>query len=142
MPGTLPCDNWRMKWALIHLSRAAWLLVGFTALGLGALGVVLPLLPTTPFLLVAAFAFANASKRLHAWLLEHRLFGTLIDNWNRYGAVSRPAKTVGVVSMAVVLVASMVFGVPLWLLAVQALVLTACAAFIVSRPSPPGAGSR
>ncbi|MDJ0940000.1 MAG: YbaN family protein [Woeseiaceae bacterium] len=127
-----------MKWALIHLSRAAWLLVGFTALGLGALGIVLPLLPTTPFLLVAAFAFANASKRLHAWLLEHRLFGTLIDDWNRYRAISRTAKFVGVVSMIAVLMVSVVFDVPLPLLIVQALVLAACAAFIVSRPSPPG----
>ena len=62
-----------------HLvARLVWLAVGLTALALGALGVVLPLLPTTPFVLLAAFAFARSSSRMHRWLHAHPVFGVLI----------------------------------------------------------------
>ena len=72
--------------------RALWLLLGLVAVGLGAVGVVLPLLPTTPFLLLAAFAFARSSERWHQWLVNHQIFGPLIEDWNRYGAISEARK--------------------------------------------------
>ena len=117
--------------------RLIWLGVGLSAVALAAIGVVLPLLPTTPFLLVAAFAFARSSNRLQAWLLNHRLFGALIENWRRYGAISRSAKTMAVLSMTLVFALSVLLAVPPILLLVQGAVLLACAAFIVSRPAPP-----
>ena len=86
-----------------HVVRdVALTLVGLVALGLGALGIALPLLPTTPFVLLAAFAFAQSSEKLHRWLLEHNVFGPLIDNWHRYGAISRRAKIISVVSVVAV----------------------------------------
>ncbi len=123
------------------LTRPFWLVVGGLAVALAAAGVVLPLLPTTPFLLVAAFAFARSSPRLHAWLLSHRLFGPLIENWRRYGAISRGAKITAVVGMAGVLGLSAAFGANRWVLAIQAMVMLGSAAFILSRPDgpPPGA---
>ena len=120
-----------------HAARLAWMTLGILALGLGALGVLLPILPTTPFVLLAAFAFAQSSQRLHDWLLDHNLFGSLIANWRRYGAISRGAKTVSVASMAVVVLVSILIGVPIFILVVQLLVLGACAWFILSRPLPP-----
>ena len=59
--------------------RIFWLLFGLLATGLAFAGALLPLLPTTPFLLLAAYAFARSSKRLHDWLLNHRQFGPLIS---------------------------------------------------------------
>ena len=118
--------------------RAAWFAVGVLAVLLGALGVALPLLPTTPFLLVAAFAFALSSERWSAWLLSHRVFGPIIGDWRRHGAIGRRAKAVGVASMAAVLALSAAAGVGPVVLAVQAVVLAASAAFVLSRPSPPG----
>jgi len=56
---------------LSRAARMSWLVVGVVALALGALGIALPLLPTTPFILVAAVAFARSSTRLHAWLVNH-----------------------------------------------------------------------
>ena len=118
--------------------RVFWLVVGILALALGGLGVVLPLLPTTPFVLIAAFAFANSSDTLHQWLLDHNIFGPLIANWQRYGAISRSAKVLSLLSMVAVLVISLVMAVPAFVIAVQALVVGACSLFIISRPLPPG----
>jgi uncharacterized membrane protein YbaN (DUF454 family) len=117
--------------------RVIWLVVGILALALGGLGVVLPLLPTTPFVLVAAFAFANSSDTLHQWLLDHNIFGPLIANWQRYGAISRPTKVLSLLSMLAVLVISLVMAVPTFVIAVQALVVGVCSLFIISRPLPP-----
>ena len=111
--------------------------VGLLALALGALGIALPLLPTTPFVLVAAFAFAQSSERLHQWLLAHNVFGPLIENWRLHGAISQRAKVVSVVSMAAVLGVSMVMAAPAFVVWVQVGVLGASALFILTRPLPP-----
>lgn len=119
------------------LSRLAWLAIGFISLALGGVGVLLPLLPTTPFVLVAAVAFAKSSDRLHRWLLEHNVFGPLIENWRRDGAISRPTKVVSILSMAAIFVLSLLLSVPTHVIVIQAVVLGACAVFILTRPLPP-----
>jgi uncharacterized membrane protein YbaN (DUF454 family) len=123
---------------LTRAARLTWLVIGVVALALGALGIALPLLPTTPLVLLAAFAFARSSDRLHQWLLEHEIFGALIDNWRRYGAISRRAKIVSVISMAAILVLSLVMAAPTHVIVIQVVVLGFAAAFILSRPLPPG----
>jgi uncharacterized membrane protein YbaN (DUF454 family) len=122
---------------LTRAARIGWLLIGLVALGLGAIGIALPLLPTTPFVLLAAFAFAQSSAKLHQWLLDHNVFGPLIDNWHRYGAISRRAKVVSVVSMIAVLVISLAMAAPAVVIWLQVLVLGAAALFILTRPLPP-----
>ena len=117
--------------------RAVWFAIGFVALLLAALGAVLPLLPTTVFLLVAAFAFARSSDRWHAWLLSHRVFGPLIADWRDHRAIDRRAKILSAASMAAVFGISLALGAGTLVLAVQAVVLGAAAAFVLSRPSPP-----
>jgi len=118
--------------------RQLWIALGCTSVALGAAGVVLPLLPTTPFVLLAAWAFARSSPRLHAWLLGHRVFGPLIDNWHRHRAISRTAKRTSLLSMLAVLGLSVALGAAPWLLAVQASVLAGTALFILTRPDGPG----
>jgi uncharacterized membrane protein YbaN (DUF454 family) len=122
---------------LTRAARLTWLVIGLLALALGALGVALPLLPTTPFVLVAAVAFARSSDRLHEWLINHDIFGSLIDNWRRHGAISRRAKVVSVVSMAAILVVSVAIAAPAVVIIIQVVVLGAAAVFILSRPLPP-----
>jgi len=117
--------------------RAAWLIMGVVALALGILGIFLPLLPTTGFLLLAAFCFARSSSALHDWLLRHPHFGPPIVNWRTHGAISRKAKRLAAVSLIAAFLLSLLFGIPAPILAVQALVLIAVAVFILSRPSPP-----
>ena len=122
---------------LTRAARIGWLLVGVVALALGALGIAVPLLPTTPLILLAAFAFARSSNRLHEWLITHDVFGTLIDNWQRHGAISRRAKVLSLVSMAAVLGISLAMAAPPVVIIVQLVVLGAVAAFILTRPAPP-----
>ncbi len=66
--------------------------LGWFSLALGVLGVLLPILPTTPFILLAAFFFAKSSPRMHAWLLASPMFGPLILDWQRGGVIRKPAK--------------------------------------------------
>ncbi len=119
------------------VKRIGLIVLGLACLALGGLGIVVPLLPTTPFVLVAAFAFANSSDRLHQWLLDHNVFGPLIDNWRRHRAISRTAKAMSVVSMVAVLVISWFLDVAMPIIAVQVLVMGCAAAFILTRPSFP-----
>lgn len=117
--------------------RIFWLLFGFLALGLGIIGIVLPVLPTTPFILLAAFCFAKSSERFHTMLVEHRIFGPLIKDWNKNGAIKPQAKMLAVCMMAVVFAASVLYGVPVYALTLQGLCLMGAAIFILSRPNGP-----
>ena len=118
--------------------RLVWFAGGLLMVLLAGLGAVLPLLPTTPFVLAAAYAFARSSRRWSAWLHNHRVFGPLIRNWQQHGAISRRAKILGVGSMVGVIALSIALQVRPMVIAVQAVVLSASAAFVLSRPLPPG----
>jgi len=115
--------------------RLFWLIVGLISLGLGAAGVILPLLPTTPFLLLAAFAFARSSPKLASWLDAHPQFGPLIKNWRDHGAISRRAKIAAMVVILLTPAVSLMLGFAGWIIAVQLLVLTIVTTFILTRPS-------
>lgn len=121
-------------------ARTFWLAIGLTATGLGLIGVVLPLMPTTVFLLVAAYAFARSSPRLHGWLTEHPRFGPVILDWHEHGSIDRKAKLMAVAVMALTLLVSWLIGVGDLVLGIQAAVLGAVAVFILTRPSGPRAG--
>ena len=72
--------------------RLLFILLGGLFLGLGVIGILLPILPTTPFVLVAALCFAKGSKRCHQWLLKHRVFGKILRDWQHNRAVPLAGK--------------------------------------------------
>lgn len=115
--------------------KLIWNIIGLTALGLGFLGVVLPILPTTPFILLAAFAFGKSHPGLRRWLIEHGHFGPMIADWEANRAIAPKVKTFACVMMAVT------FGLSLWLgasstvLIIQAVALSGAALFVLSRPN-------
>ena len=117
-------------------ARFIWLLTGLAALAIGAVGVVLPLLPTTPFLLVAAFAFARSSERMNKWLREHQVFGPLINNWHRDGSIDPKTKQTAIIVIVATPLVMWLLDVPTWIVACQIVVLSAAAIFILTRPSP------
>lgn len=112
-----------------------WLLLGLTTLGLAVLGVILPLLPTVPFLLLAAFFFAKSSERLHSWLLNHHLFGTMISDWHDRGAINKKAKYFATLSIALVLAISIVLALKPLILTIQIILLSLVMLFIWTRPN-------
>lgn len=73
--------------------RIGYFLAGWTSLALGTIGVFLPLLPTVPFVILAAFCFARSDRRLEAWLIGHPRFGGHIRAWRERGAISRRGKS-------------------------------------------------
>lgn len=122
---------------MIAAFRLLWLLGGIVFVAVGAIGVVLPILPTTPFLLLAAFCFTRSSTKLHDWLLNHRSFGPLINNWDQYGSIDRRSKRVAIAVIVLSPVITILIGAPWWGLVAQIAVLTAAATFILTRPDPP-----
>ena len=93
-----------------------WLLVscGFVFVGLAAIGAVLPILPTTPLLIVAAACFARSSPRFYNWLLANRVFGPLIREWRATGSIPFGAKVWAVTLIVLIGGASLVFFVSAW----------------------------
>ena len=80
---------------LIHqsaLMRAVYFVLGLVCLILGLIGIVVPGMPTTVFILLAGYFWARSSRRFYAWLLAHRLFGQMIINWQTHRAIPRFAK--------------------------------------------------
>jgi len=80
--------------------RGLWIGGGATALALGVVGIFLPLLPTTPFVLLAAFCFARGCARCERWMLAHPRFGPVVRAWRARRAIPWPAKLLAWVMMA------------------------------------------
>ncbi len=112
-----------------------WALSGLFCVALAIVGIVIPLLPTVPFLLLAAFFFARSSSRLHNWLLSHRVFGPLITDWTRSGSINLRAKRLATLSILAVLAVSLAFGVPWFVVTIQLVVLGIILIFIWTRPN-------
>lgn len=104
---------------------------------LGALGVILPVLPTTPFVILAAFAFGKSSPRLRAWLLRSQLFGPMIAQWEAHGAIPTRVKGFACAMMGAVFLLSLYGGAPRGVLIAQALGITLGAGYVLTRPSGP-----
>ncbi len=127
-----------MSRRLLHwTSRQAWFALGFLSLLVGFVGVFLPLLPTTPLVILAAFAFSKCSPRFERWLLEHRLFGPIIADWRQNRSIAPKYKAISVGMMGAVFCLSVAMSVPGFVLAIQGIVLGLAATFILTRPSYP-----
>ena len=122
--------------------RAGFLVAGFVFLGIAVLGLALPVLPATPFLLLAAACFARSSPRFYDWLLNHRTFGPLVREWREHGAIPWRTKLWAIALMSGSLAVSVVFFVDdayaQWALAALGIVLAAWLYRIPSRDRPRG----
>ncbi|MBF0267815.1 MAG: YbaN family protein [Alphaproteobacteria bacterium] len=118
------------------LLRALFLALGFVCVALGLLGAVLPVLPTTPFMILALWCFARSSQRFHRWLLNHKMFGPSLQKWERHRVIPLAAKIASIVAMT----ASMVYVVffsqaPWYAMAGMGLAVAYAAWYILSKPS-------
>lgn len=118
--------------------RLLLLAVGWTAFGLGVIGLALPVLPTTPFMLVALWAFSASSERFHRWLYHHRIFGPPLQRWRRERSIPVWGKAVALGSMAVSLAWLVLWVRPPWfVIAASAALMLAGAAVVLRIPSRP-----
>lgn len=75
-----------------NIKKYLFIFLGSISLGLGSIGIILPLLPTTPFLLLAAYFYLRSSKKLYVWLLNHRIFGIYIYSYINFHAIDLKTK--------------------------------------------------
>ena len=79
------------------MNRLVLLALGWLCVGLGFIGIFIPGLPTTIFLIIASWAFAKSSKKFHTWLLNHKRFGPILHNWQTHKVVPYRAKVLMVI---------------------------------------------
>ena len=111
--------------------RAVLIVTGTLFLGLAVIGVVIPGLPTTPFVLLAAACYVRSSRRLYAWLLANRIFGKLIRTFQERRSIPRSAKIISVAAMAGMVGASVLFLVEAWWLKLLLIGLGAAGCVVV-----------
>ena len=124
-PRTLP---WPVRWLLLAFA--------VLCLALGIVGIVVPGLPTTVFILMAAWAAARSSPRLYRWLWNHRLFGPLLRNWAQGGKVSRRAKWSAAIVMAISAAILLLVGPRGWVLGVALASMACVLVWLWRRPEP------
>ncbi|MEL7203909.1 MAG: YbaN family protein [Pseudomonadota bacterium] len=118
-----------------NLKTGLWFALGIMTLAFGAVGIALPILPTTPFVILAAFAFGKSSTRFQHALECSRVFGPIISDWHAHGAIAVEYKALAILMIGTVLALSIAFAVPMPILLAQMACMVAAALFIFTRPS-------
>lgn len=124
--------------------RWLWLGIGWTFMGLAVIGTALPVMPTVPFLLVAAWAFARSSPALRDRIRRNPRYGSMVRNWEDHGVVPRLGKIWAITAMGFGIAFAAWAGLPGWVVATQSLICVCVAAFLISRPervSAPASGT-
>lgn len=115
--------------------RYLWALLGMLCVALAIVGIFVPILPTAPLLILAAFIFSRSSERLHNWLLSHPTLSVPIADWRDRRAINPMAKRLATASIVVVFSISLLIGLRPGLLALQGALLIAVLIFIWTRPN-------
>jgi uncharacterized protein len=116
--------------------RVFWVCAGFLSLLLGLIGIFLPVMPTTPFVILAAFCFSRGSKRLHEWILSQKHLGPMIRDWEEHGVVPLRAKVLTTILLAISTTSLHIFApVSLGVKLAATLTIVLALAYVLSRPS-------
>ena len=91
------------------IKRIGYITLGWLSLILGIVGAVLPILPTTPFVLLSAYCFSKGSQKLHAWLLAQPKLGQMIYDWEQKGAIRRSAKITATIMIVLMMGYALIF---------------------------------
>jgi uncharacterized membrane protein YbaN (DUF454 family) len=118
--------------------RAVLIVLGTVFLALGAVGLLIPVLPTTPFVLLAAACYLRASERLHRWLVNSRTFGPTIVAWQEHGAIPPRAKAIAIAMVILTFSFSILFAIepPIMRAGLAGLGII-LVVWLARRPSPP-----
>ncbi|MFS8038037.1 YbaN family protein [Xanthobacter sp. AM11] len=124
-----------MQWLRAQIYRRLLFAAGIVFLVVGAIGMVVPMLPGTVFLILAAWCFTRSSPRFEAWLLNHRYLGPGVARWRETGAIPPVVKLFALSSFVGTFTGSWYFGAPTPFLAVLGVVFILLAVFVASRPN-------
>jgi uncharacterized membrane protein YbaN (DUF454 family) len=116
--------------------KYVWIGLGWLFVILGVVGIVLPLLPTTPFLLAAAVCFSRGSQQMHHWLVNHPTLGPPIVNWQTNRTITRKVKVVALLSMSGLFGISVLMGINDAILLLQGVVLIIVGVFLWRQKEP------
>ena len=109
--------------------------LGWFCVGLAFLGIFVPGIPTTPFLIIALWAFAQSSKKFHSWLLNHKRFGPILRNWESHKVVPKNAKILMVI-LQIFAVIMIQYSLKNILITTSLILLLICVAwYVISLPS-------
>ena len=117
------------------MKRIILISLGWLCVGLGFVGVFVPGIPTTIFLIIALWAFTKSSKKLRHWLLNHKRFGPILNNWQEHKVVPRRAKILMVVLMSLAVVLFYYSLQNLYLTIGLIIILVLVAIYVISLPS-------
>lgn len=120
-----------------RLRRWAWTAAGMLMVALGVIGAMLPVMPTTIFLILALACFSRASPRLEHWLLHHPRFGHPLRQWREHRAVSRRGKAMAALGMAIGFVAMCLGHPPWWVIVLVGAMEIAVLICLLRRPNGP-----
>ncbi len=122
---------------MIRILRKPLLLgTGWACVGLGFIGIIMPIFPTTPFLLVAVWAFSKSSPEMAERIRNHPVAGRFVRDWQDEGVIPLAGKIIALAMMAVMLAYLQFWsGMPGWAVITAAAVMAGAAGFILSRPS-------
>ena len=121
---------------MLNMTRLAALLLAYFFLALAIIGVILPGLPTVPFLLLTAWFSAKGSDRLHRWLYSHPHLGKLLIDWEQQGAISRSSKVMAFLLLTLSWVIMYKRIDDIWFMAGITMLIISTMAFLISRPEP------
>ena len=117
------------------MKRTILISLGLLCVGLGFVGVFVPGIPTTIFLIIALWAFTKSSEKLRYWLLNHKRFGPILNNWQEHKVVPRRAKILMVVLMSLAVILFYYSSQSLILTIGLIIILVLVAIYVISLPS-------
>ena len=117
------------------MKRTILISLGWLCVGLGFVGIFVPGIPTTIFLIIALWAFTKSSEKLRHWLLNHKKFGSILNNWQEHKVVPRRAKILMVVLMSLAVVLFYYSLQNLYLTIGLIIILVLVAIYVISLPS-------
>lgn len=120
----------------MFVMKTIYLLAGIISLLLGLIGAFLPILPTVPFILLAAFCFARAYPPLYHWLRDRSIFAESLQDWERERAISRSSKRKALTMIVLSFALALYFAPSVWLKLLLLIIGISVAIFIATRPEP------